>query len=234
MKILFLLPARSGSKGVKDKNIKKLAGKPLMAYSIEAIKTSEAYKNGKARILLSTESEEYAVIGRKLGAEVPFLRPKELAEDNSKIIDTLKNIMNQYKIQNEKFDMLAMIQITSPFITGDDIDQAIQLLSQSEDVDSVISVTKAETIPLWCNVLDKSLKMDDFIEESIKRKNRQELPDYYKITGAIRATKWNHFIQNNYDWYKNSVAFIMEQSHSIDIDTQLEFEYAEFLMERRM
>lgn len=234
MKILFMLPARSGSKGVKDKNIKLINGHPLMYYAIKAIQSSKCYNEHDCYIMVNTDSERYAGIAQELGAKVPFIRSKELSQDSSKIADVIADTVIYFNQLNIVFDLFALIQITSPLITSDDIDNAIDMFKKDDKLQTVNSVTESEVYPLWCNVLDNSLSMNNFISKDIRKKNRQELPTYYRITGAIRISRWHHFIDCGYDWYEGNVkALIMDNKHSIDIDTEEDFELAEILIKRR-
>lgn len=232
MKILFLLPARSGSKGIPDKNIRELNHHPLMWYAIQAVKQSRAYQGSNSLCVVNTDSQKYAEIAIACGADRAMMRDPELAADNSKISETIKVVMRRFA--EDLFDCLALIQITSPLITPQDIDSAVALLKNDSAVDSVVSVAESEVMPLWCNVLDRNRSMKDFINKEIRKKNRQELPVYYRVTGAIRIARWNRFLTNNFDFLEgNSKALVMEPEHSIDIDTMLDFEFAQFLMEVR-
>lgn len=229
-----MLPARSGSKGVKDKNIKLLDGKPLMYYTLDAIMSSKSYKKHNCYVFVNTDSEKYAKIAKKGGAQIPFLRKESLAGDSSSIKDTIKDTFLFFEEKQVKFDIFAMIQVTSPLITNSDIDNAIKEFENDENIDVLNSVTESEIMPLWCNKLSDDLLLNDFIDEKVKLKNRQELPKYYRVTGAIRMARWNFFKENNFDWYRGkSKAFIMSNEKSVDIDSELDFEWAEFLLKRR-
>lgn len=233
MKILFMLPARSGSKGVKDKNIKEINGHPLMFYAINSILKSNSFKKHECYVMLNTDSNHYAEIGLLLGARVPFIRKQSLANDNTPIADVIDDTFNFFSANHMKFDLFAMVQVTSPLITSEDIDKAVQMFEEDGQLDTVNSVTESEIVPLWCNTLGEDLSMKNFISEDIRKKNRQDLPVYYRITGAIRISKWTHFVNNKYDWYKGNVkALVMKNSHSVDIDTIQDFEWAEHLLKR--
>lgn len=226
-----MLPARSGSKGVKDKNIKMLNGKPLMYYTIDAIKHSDTFKKHNCYIFVNTDSEKYAEIAKKRGARVPFLRKESLSGDKSVIIDTIKDTYNYFENESEQFDIFSMIQITSPLLTKDDIDRAVEMMEKYSEIDILNSVTESEIMPLWCNTLSENMSMNDFLDEKVKTTNRQNLPKYYRITGAMRFARWNKFKENGFDWYKgNSKAIIMDNISSVDIDTEMDFKWAEFLI----
>jgi N-acylneuraminate cytidylyltransferase/CMP-N,N'-diacetyllegionaminic acid synthase len=227
-----MIPVRSGSKGVKGKNIRKLCGIPLMGYIINEIKKTNTYQEG-GYIFVNTDSQKYANIAKSFGAEIPFLRPSNLATDSSPIIDTIKYTFEKFEEMNCNFDLFAMLQATSPFTHHEDIDKAVNLFKKNKLINSVISVTEVDCPPVWCNTLDENLNMKDFIPLEIRNKNRQELPRYYRIVGAIRMARWNKFKKNNFNWYfDQSKALIIDKNRSLDIDTEEDFLYAEFLMKR--
>ena len=229
-KILFMMALRSGSKGVKDKNIRPLGGMPLCAHAMRAVLNSRAYREGGS-LLVNTDSEEYARIANQYGATTPFLRPASMAGDSSPIRDSIDYTFKFFEERGEAFDLFALVQATSPFTVSADLDRAVAVLRNGLRVKSVISVTEADVPAVWCNTLDESLSMKDFLPKDIREKNRQELPKYYRVTGAVRMARWAEFRDNNYDWYfDDSQALIIECARSIDIDTEEDFLYAEFLM----
>lgn len=224
---------RSGSKGVKKKNIRSLGGIPLFAHAGRAILNSQAYRED-GTLLVNTDSEEYARIANQYGATTPFIRPASMAGDGSPIRDSIDYTYKFFEERGEMFDLFALIQATSPFTVSADLDRAVAVLKDGPRVESVISVTEADVPPVWCNTLDETLSMKNFLAKEIRQKNRQELPKYYRITGAIRMARWAEFRDNNYDWYfDDSKALIIDRSRSIDIDSEEDFSYAEFLMQRR-
>lgn len=226
MKNIAIIPARSGSKGLKDKNIRLLNGKPLLAYSIEAAFASGMFD----RIHVSTDSEVYADIARKYGADVPFLRPEELSTDKTGSWDVVRYIIREYQKQGENFDTIALLQPTSPLRDAEDI-KAAYCIYEEKKANSVMSLCEMEHTPLWSNVLPENHSMKNFImpQNDIRR---QDLPVYYRHNGAIYIESVD-LILNDGDLYgDNSYAYIMECSRSIDIDTIMDFEYAEFLMQK--
>lgn len=175
-KFLAIIPARGGSKGLPGKNIKNLNGKPLIAYSIEAAIEANIFD----KIIVSTDSEEIAKIALKYGAEVPFLRPRELATDNANSMDALFHAIEFLKEQGEIYDYIMKLQPTSPLRTKKEILESVELLFE-KSAESIISVSECQHYPLWANTLNEEKAMNNFIKEEIKHKNRQELPKYYKI-----------------------------------------------------
>jgi CMP-N,N'-diacetyllegionaminic acid synthase len=233
LKILFMMALRSGSKGVKGKNTRPLNGIPLFAHAAKAVLSSQAYRDGGA-LLVNTDSKEYARIANEYGAITPFIRPESMATDNSPIRDAIDYTFDFFDKRTETFDLFALIQATSPFTTSADLDRAVSVLRDEPHIKSVISVTEVDVPPVWCNTLDESLSMKDFLSKDIRQKNRQELPQYYRVTGAVRIARWADFRANNYDWYfDESKAVIIDRSRSIDIDSEEDFAYAEFLMHKR-
>lgn len=225
MRNLAVILARSGSKGLKDKNIKELNGKPLMAYTIEAAVASGKYDT----VHVSTDSERYAQIARDYGADVPFLRSADLAGDSASSWDALRAVVKEYENRGKIFDTVTLLQPTSPLRNADDIRGAFELFEEKQ-ADSVVSVCEVDHSPLLCNVLDDSLSMDGFLDMS-KVGRRQELSKYYRINGAIYIQKTQLLMDGASVYGEKSYAYIMDKRKSIDIDDAFDFMIAERLME---
>lgn len=223
MKNIAIIPARSGSKGVKDKNIRDLCGKPLMAYTIEA-----AIKSGEFdEIMVSTDSEKYAEIARRYGANVPFLRSAVTASDTASSWSMVEEVLNGYREQDQEFDTFCLLQPTSPLRTANDIIGAYQLYRQKADY-AVVSVCEAEHSPLWCGHLPESREFIGFVNQE-NMKQRQTEDKFYRLNGAIYIVDIRVFDKNLFLYQKGSFAYIMSQRTSIDIDTELDFILAEIL-----
>lgn len=219
-KIIGIIPARSGSKGLKDKNIKELCGKPLIAYTIEAAKQSGVFDC----IMVSTDSEKYARIAREHGASVPFLRSSENSSDKSGSWDVVREVLANL---NEKFDIVVLLQPTSPLRTFQHIKEAVDLFFE-KDADTVCSVCETPHPMFWCNTLNEDLSMMDFIKKEYQ-KRRQELPKSYTLNGAIYICKTKYI--DNLDFYSNkSFAYVMNKNSSIDIDENLDFQLCELII----
>lgn len=225
MRNLAIIPARSGSKGLKDKNIRKLVGIPLVGYTIKAALDAQIFDT----VMLSTDAEEYAEIGRAYGAEVPFLRSEYTSLDTASSWDVVKEVVHQYRKLGYEFDSIAMLQPTSPLRNAEDIIRAYNLFCEKK-ANAVISVCEAEHSPLWSNVLTPDLAMKHFAETDHPTSYRQELGTFYRLNGAIYIV--NHAVLEDVDgMYQNQCyAYIMEQCHSIDIDSELDFIIAEAVM----
>ncbi|MGE5628576.1 MAG: cytidylyltransferase domain-containing protein [Solirubrobacterales bacterium] len=228
IKVLALIPARGGSKGIPRKNIKEINGEPLISYSISEAKKSKYLQ----RILVSTEDKEIAYISSKYGAEVPFLRPKELAMDQTPGMDPVVHCINWLK-ENEGYvpDYVCLLQCTSPFRTVDHIDEAIKLLMDKKG-DSIVSVCESEISPYWMKKVENGI-LKDFITEGPFYARRQDAPDIYRLNGAIYITRTDLLLKNK-SWYtENTLAYIMDERSSIDIDNMIDFKFAEFLMKEK-
>ena len=227
MRNIAIIPARSGSKGLKDKNIKRLNGKPLMAYTIEAALQAGIFDC----VHVSTDSEEYAQIARESGADVPFLREEALATDGAGTWDVLRWVLEQYAAAGQEFDTITLLQPTSPLRDSGDIRRAFAIFREKE-ADSVISVCETEHSPEICNTLGENGSMQGFID--MKRVGRrQELPTYYRLNGAIYIQK-KELLTTGKDLYgEKAYACVMSKEHSVDIDDKIDFMLAEVMMRER-
>lgn len=225
MKNLAVILARSGSKGLKDKNIKLLDGKPLMAYSIEVAKQSELFDT----VHVSTDSEEYKRIAEQFGADVPFLRDAELAQDSITLRETVLGVLEQYERIGKTFDNVMVLQPTSPLREMEDVIGAYKLFVD-KDAKAVISVCECEYPPVWCNTLMQDGNMDSFIDEGNIRP-RQELPIYYRVNGAIYLYTTEYIKETDRIYTSSTYAYVMDKNKSVDIDDILDFKIAELYLE---
>lgn len=216
-KIIAIIPARSGSKGLKDKNIKNLNGKPLIAYTIEAAENSGIFD----KIIVSTDSKKYAEIAKKYGAEVPFLRSRENSSDKADSWCVVREVLSKL---NEKYDIIFLLQPTSPLRTYRHIQESLTLFFE-KNADTIASVCETPHPIFWCNTLNDDLSMKNFIKPK-HNKPRQMLPKSYTLNGAIYIIK-NHKLKNANFSSNKSFAYIMPQRDSIDIDSELDFIVAE-------
>ncbi len=224
MNNLAIIPARSGSKGLKDKNIKLLNGKPLIAYSIEAADQSGIYSH----ILVSTDSEMYGEIAIKYGAEVPFYRSEENASDVASSWDVVKEVLRKYMEMGVEFDTFTLLQPTSPLRKTEDILNAYQIFKE-KNATAVVSVCEMEHSPLWSNTLPEDNSLSGFLK-SESNKQRQKLETFYRINGAIYMAKVKEFLKDTNLYRDNCYAYKMSSERSIDIDTELDFKIAETII----
>lgn len=225
MKILGIIPARGGSKGIQGKNIKLLAGKPLLAYTTESAKASKSLE----RVILSSDDKNIIAAGRKLGIEVPFVRPADLAGDVTSSLEVIQHAVNFLKGQGEKFDAVCLLQPTTPFRSAGLIDLAIEKFTKG-NYDSLISVREVpeEYNPHWSfEEKNGELELATGEKEIIKR--RQDLPKSYHRDGAIYITKTSVLLEQN-SLYGNKIGFINTTgSPYVNIDTPEDWEKAERL-----
>ncbi len=229
MRNLAIIPARSGSKGLKDKNIKLLNGKPLLMYSIEAAKKTSLFDE----IMVSTDLEEYAEIAKKCGANVPFLRSKELSNDTSSSWDVVKEVIGIYKDLGFEFETVALLQPTSPLRTFNDIIEGYKVYEE-KSANFVIAVCEMDHSPLWASVLPDDNSMKDFIKPEIVAMPRQSIPTYYRINGALYIINVDYLMESDSIYAEKSYATIMGRENSIDIDSQIDFTIAEVLISEKV
>lgn len=227
MKILAIIPARGGSKGVPGKNIKLLGEKPLLAYTAEIALKSKYL----TEVMMSSEDEQIIAVGKSLGIKVPFVRPTELAQDHTPTIDVIIHALQWYKSQNVFFDAVCLLQATSPFRTVAFLDKAIEKFIKST-CDSLISVQKVphEYNPHWTFEVDSdgNLKIATGETEIISR--RQELPTAYHRDGSIYMTKTEVLFKKQ-SLYGKSIAFIESDSEMyVNIDTMEDWKKAESMV----
>ncbi|HEX8514853.1 MAG TPA: acylneuraminate cytidylyltransferase family protein [Bacteroidia bacterium] len=230
MKVLYFIPARGGSKGLPGKNIKPLCSKPLIAHTIEAALSAKV----KGDVIVSTDSKEIAEISVKHGAEVPFLRPPELALDDTPTMDVLFNHLHYF--ENKEgiiYDVIVLLQPTSPLRTSEDINSAFELFS-ARAAGAVVSVCECDHHPLWSNELPEDGSMKHFLRPEVKGKNRQQLPKYFMLNGAIYIGKTDYLLKNKGFMSDETIASIMSREHSVDIDSEADFFLAEYFKSKQI
>ncbi|MCM1171678.1 MAG: acylneuraminate cytidylyltransferase family protein [Clostridium sp.] len=224
MKNIAIIPARAGSKGIKNKNIKLLNGKPLMAYTIEAALKSGVFDE----VMVSTDSSDYRIIAKEAGASVPFLRSDKNASDTASSWDMVKEVLKGYEQMGKTFDMFCLLQPTSPLRDVEDIRNAYALFD-SKAARAVVSVCELEHSIGICNTLPEDGCMGNFLSLADDTR-RQEQKKYYRLNGAIYMVDINKFMQDTYIYQSDTYAYVMEQIKSVDIDTECDFLYAETCM----
>ena len=227
-KVLAIVPARGGSKRLPGKNRLILNNKPLIAWSIEAGLNSRYVD----RVIVSTDDQEIADISKVWGAEVPFIRPQELASDHATTVDTIIHALNSVESGTENFDYVLLLQPTSPLRTSKHIDEAVEMMLE-KCADSIVGVTEVSHPIEWSNTLPDNLSMDDFISKEAYFTRSQDFPKRYQINGAIYLIKKESLIASGRMISEvNSIAYIMKKNDSVDIDDQFDFILAESLFKR--
>lgn len=227
-----LINARGGSKGIPKKNIQLIDGKPLIFYAIRAGKESKYID----RVVVSTENDEIAKIAKKYGAEVPFKRPKEFAEDDVSQYPPTKHAIFELKKQGWFPDVVVLLLTTAPFIRGEDVDKVIETLINN-DVDSVRCVCEAAVPPYWMCTLEEDNSIKQFVKD-MKTEDpdfciRQNLPKVYEVAG-MADTFWTKTVINTNSLFGDKVkAVVFEREKSIDIDTPFDLLTARAIMEHK-
>lgn len=225
-RMIAVIPARSGSKGLRDKNIRPLNGKPLIAYSIEAAKESGLFDT----IHVSTDSQQYSDLAAEFGADQPFLRDAANAQDASSSWDAVREVLRKYEALGKKFDLCVLLQPTSPMRTGEDIRAAFSLLRE-KGARCLTGVTPVDHPVQWCFTLDDTMAMTDLARSPYKDCRRQELEPHYRENGAVYIVRTEDLFDPDFEFYTpQCVAYVMPGERSIDIDTLQDFVIAEALM----
>lgn len=226
-KILAIIPARSGSKGMKDKNIALLQGKPLLGHTIEAALQSGVFTD----IVVSTDSQKYADIAQELGASVPSLRPAELSTDSANSIDFMIYTLELLEKQCKIYDYIALLQPTSPLRTAKHIQDAVDRI-KNHKVDSVISVCPCDHPVEWTFKQSQLHDLSVF-GRAVAGIPRQSIEPSYRLNGAIFLCNVPTFRKTTSFYGGTSMGFVMDTASSIDIDSLEDFQLAEYLMAKR-
>lgn len=224
MRILYLIPARKGSKGLPGKNIKFLGDKPLIEYSIDF-----ALNNLKLddELCISTNDEAVIEIAKSKGISIPFIRPEELADDNSSSYDVIIHAINHYEKLNQTFDAVLLLQPTSPFRIQDDFTRLIK--EYNLDIDMVVSVKLVKENPYFtlfeenCNGFLNKCKVGHF-------ERRQDCPEVYAFNGSMYLINVESIKKSRISELKNVKKIIMPEERSVDIDTLADWTLAEFYL----
>lgn len=226
---LAIVPARGGSKGIPGKNLKELCGVPLIGRTINEAKRSKYLD----RIIVSTDDRKIADVALSFGADVPFLRPAELAADTSPTIDTVLHVMSFVEeAERRQYDFVILLQPTSPFRTAIQIDSAISVLMNST-ADSLISFKRAQSNPYWMVTKTSDGRFQKLLTTEKATYQRQLLPDFYEYNGSIYCCAWNSLVTRKAFESDTTLLFEMDDFSSIDIDTPDDWDYAEWIASRR-
>ncbi|MFH1618098.1 MAG: acylneuraminate cytidylyltransferase family protein [Candidatus Margulisiibacteriota bacterium] len=221
-KVLAIIPARGASKGVPKKNLRRLQDKPLLAWTILVAKKSK-YIN---RLILSSDDDEIIRIAKSYNCEVPFVRPLELAKDDTPGIDP---IIHALETLEEKYDFVVLLQVTSPLRIAEDIDQCLEALLLN-DAPASVSVTISKENPYWMFVLDRNKRMIPVIQDGKQYFRRQDIPDVYLLNGAVYCSKVEWLLKTRSFICDQTVAYVMPPERSIDIDSENDLLRCEHLL----
>lgn len=229
-KILAVIPARKGSKGLPGKNIMPLAGKPLIAWSIEQAKASKYID----RIVVSTDSKEIANVALSFGADVPFLRPLELSGDESTSVDVILHCIDELENQDCHYDFLVFLEPTSPLRETIDINSALEILVQSEKAESIVGVCKVEACHPAFLVKLKDKFLHPYINKGFKVLRRQEIDDLYFFEGSLYISKIESIkIRKNF-YHEKCLGYKVPKWKSFEVDDITDFIIIEAILNARL
>jgi CMP-N-acetylneuraminic acid synthetase len=228
LSVVGLITARGGSKGIVGKNLRPVAGKPLLAWTVEAAMRAKQL----SRVLLSTDDPEIARIGADHGAEVPFFRPAELAQDTSSHLSVIHHALDWLEANGGLPDYLCMLQPTSPLRTAADIDAAISLAFE-RDADAVIGIAPVAQHPFLARRLQPDGSITEFVPTELKYPRRQDLPPAFALNGAIYINRCTSLRRDQTLLPPGALGYVMPPERSVDVDTELDLVLVEHLLKKR-
>lgn len=219
---MSIIPARGGSKGISRKNIRKVEGKPLIAWTIQEAKKSKYLD----RLILSSDDQEIVETARDFGCEVPFLRPSELARDDTPGVDP---VLHAIETLPTKYDYVVVLQPTSPLRTAEDIDGCIEHCLRKNAL-SCVSVTRQNKSPYWMFTVDENGRMASIFDNGFSTKRRQDLPEVYVLNGAVYVAGTDWIERKRAFVTSRTIAYVMPRERSLDIDDQFDMEMFRLLV----
>ena len=227
--MIAIIPARGGSRGLPKKNLKLLNGIPLICHSIKAALASKSIK----RVIVSTDDKEIAKISKNCGAEVPFIRPTSLADDDSMVMDAYFHAIDKiFEETKRAIDSFVALLPTVPLRLADDIDKAVNIF-KSKKADSVISVVKAPVPIQWYRKITSGGILENYLPEFNATRNRQEFLQTYIPNGAVYVFRVEPLRSTRQYYNKKTYPYVMPSERSADIDNHLDFEWTEFLLSKQ-
>ena len=227
--MIAIIPARGGSKGLPGKNIKLLNGAPLICHSISAALKADSI----SRVIVSTDDNEIAKISQDCGAEVPFIRPKALAEDDSMVMDAYLYTLDRLRDTSEEFiESFVALLPTAPLRSSNDIDNAVEIFLERK-ADSVLSVTEADVPIEWYKKIDQNGLLKNYLPEIDAVNNRQDHNQAHIPNGAIYVFRMELLRETRQYYHDKTYPYVMSRNSSVDIDEPIDFEWAEFLINRK-
>lgn len=228
MRVLTIIPARGGSKGIPHKNIKPLNGKPLIYYTIDCARSICADED----ICVSTDDPEIIKCVENYGLKIPFVRPAELATDTAGTYEVLLHALDFYEKQGRHYDVVLLLQNTSPFRNAEHVKEALKLYR--EEIDMVVSVNQTKTNPYY-NCFEEDA--DGFLKKTIDITSifrRQDAPMTYEYNGAIYVINVKQLKKMPLGQFTRRVKYVMDDIHSVDLDNMTDWIYAEFIIKERL
>lgn len=230
MQLLGIIPARGGSKGIPGKNIKLLGDKPLLAYTIQTARQAGICSH----LILTTDTEAIANVGREWGVEVPFIRPPELARDDTAMLPVLQHAVAEMRVRGFSPDAIVILQPTAPFRRAEDLKAAFQLLQSDELIDSVVSVEPVPEhySPYFVMKIDND-RLLPFLEGGLKITRRQDAPKAYSRSGDFYFTRIATLMEGNSIYGQNCRPYVVSHSNRVNLDTLEDWKEAERMVTGR-
>lgn len=220
-KVIAIIPARGGSKGIKDKNIVEFLGKPLIAHSIEAALGCPFIDE----VIVSTDSERIARVAKDFDAKIPFMRPGELASDTATTACAIKHALDKMEELGQIYDVLVLLQPTSPLRTSEDITAALKRFEECGEV-GLVSISEVDKSPILMRTIDEGSCYLNKVIDASSTIRRQDMPKFYQVDGSIYINKVSE-ITSNFSFNDNPSFWINEKAHAIDIDEPIDLLIAE-------
>lgn len=228
-RVLAIVPARGGSKGLPGKNVRDLHGKPLIAWSIDAGRASRYVDE----LVVSTDSEEIAAVAAKFGAPPPFMRPPELATDTAGSVDVIEHVVNELAGRGRAFDYIVLLEPTSPLREIRDIDDALELFVR-RDAEALVSVCRAEvTHPSFMFRVDSSERLTPFLEGGFKPLRRQELTPVFYLEGTVYIAQIASLLRRRTFCHEGTVAYEVPKWKAPEIDDLTDLLFVESIMKNK-
>jgi CMP-N-acetylneuraminic acid synthetase len=231
VRILHLITARGGSKGVPGKNLRRIGGLSLVGYKARAAQRSGVCD----RLILSTESADIAAEGKKLEVEVPFMRPAELASDTAKSVDVISHAMDFVEAQGQKYDAVMLLEPSAPFGRPQDLAGAAKLMEKT-GAQAVVSMREVEVASVWVGPLDEQGRISAIVKKMKEHatSRRQDVKQEYTMSGSLYLFRWDYFRahRNIYHSEDGVYGYVLPSEYAIEIDEMRDLHYAEFLVEK--
>ena len=226
-KILAVIPAKGISRRLKGKNLKPLAGKPLFTWSIDAARKSACVD----RVIVSTDDQEIADVAKRYKADVPFLRPKRLNKEIVSAMDVAAFVLERLKREGEEYDVIVLLQPTSPLRTAKDIDVTVKRMINNRRALSIVSVVEMDKKPEWMKTIDNNGYLKDLIDPKVLKGKGSKT---YIPNGAIFTMYVDDLMKGGSVYSKRTICYHMAPEVSMDVDTPYEFEITDYLMKKRL
>jgi CMP-N,N'-diacetyllegionaminic acid synthase len=227
-KILWLIPARSGSKSIPHKNIKKLGDYPLMAYRIKsALSIASAID-----VWVSTDSEEYAEIARRFGATVPFIRPPELATETASSADVVLHAINEAEKRGLRYSALGLLEPTSPFITYNQLSDAVKQILGDDEAENIVAVRESRPNSFFIQKDSKYLTELAERLSMMQSHARQNFDKEITPSGGFHIAKWDSFKKSKTFFTQKTLSFFVGSENELEIDEPLDWNFAEFILQQ--